>query len=319
MKRKIFFLAVIIVFIIAMIPVSFINADPAIPGTSLNLYQGAGVSSDSYVKFGQYGGEDILWRVLRQDDGTKGVLLISEEILIMHVQYSATSKYWEDSNVRSLLNGSFLDGFSNADKSYIMPFSTTATTIDDIFIPTIGNMTASPFNSSIAADPKRVALYGSSAEKYWTRTPSGSSTAVNYVEKDGSLVGANHINIFGYGVRPMLYLITRLSFSGSGTIDDPYMIAPSTAGTKKKVWVRTMPMTCWQVWINEDNNFQFIFWYPYKDKNWVRIYDMEGNMVYEVDVPLDDPNIIVDLPDGFYTVKTFHDQEMLQEFLIGKP
>ncbi|MCJ7473018.1 MAG: hypothetical protein MUP02_09465 [Actinobacteria bacterium] len=84
-------------------------------------------------------------------------------------------------------------------------------------------------------------------------------------------------------------------------------------------WVRPMPMTCWQVWINEDNNFQFIFWYPYKDKNWVRIYDIEGNMVYEVEVSLDDPNIIVDLPDGFYNVKTYHDQELLQEFLVGKP
>ena len=85
------------------------------------------------------------------------------------------------------------------------------------------------------------------------------------------------------------------------------------------VWVRTMPMTCWQVWINEDNNFQFIFWYPYKDKNWVRIYNMEGNMVYEIEVLLDDPNLIVDLPDSFYNVKTFHDQKLLQEFLIGKP
>ncbi len=84
-------------------------------------------------------------------------------------------------------------------------------------------------------------------------------------------------------------------------------------------WVRTMPMTCWQVWINEDNDFQFIFWYPYKDNNWVRIYDMEDNMVYEVDLPLNDPNLIVDLPDGFYMVKTFHHDTMLQEFLIGKP
>jgi len=32
------------------------------------------------------------------------------------------------------------------------------------------------------------------------------------------------------------------------------------------------------------------------------------------------PNIIEDLPDGMYTVKTFHDQlEPLQEFIIGKP
>jgi len=84
-------------------------------------------------------------------------------------------------------------------------------------------------------------------------------------------------------------------------------------------WVRTMPMTCWQVFINEDNDFQFIFWYPYKDKNWVRIYDMEDNMVFEVDLPKYDPNLIVDLPDGMYMVRTYHDQELLQEFLIGKP
>ena len=85
------------------------------------------------------------------------------------------------------------------------------------------------------------------------------------------------------------------------------------------VSVRTMPMTCWQVWINEDNDFQFIFWYPYKDNNWVRIYDMEDNMVFEVDLLLKDPNLIVDLPDGFYMVRTYHGEVMLQEFLIGKP
>lgn len=31
-------------------------------------------------------------------------------------------------------------------------------------------------------------------------------------------------------------------------------------------------------------------------------------------------NLIVDLPDGMYTVKTFHDQpEPIQIFVIGKP
>jgi hypothetical protein len=94
---------------------------------------------------------------------------------------------------------------------------------------------------------------------------------------------------------------------------------PKPEPEPESIWVRTMPMTCWQVFINEDNMFEFIFWYPYKDNNWVRIYDMEGNIVYEVEVPVDDPNIIVDLPDGFYTVKTFHGEELLQEFLIGKP
>jgi len=83
--------------------------------------------------------------------------------------------------------------------------------------------------------------------------------------------------------------------------------------------VRTHPLTCWQVWINEDGNFQFIFWYLYKDNNWVRIYDMEDNLVFETDLPIDDPNLIVELPDGFYMVRTFHHDKPLQEFLIGKP
>jgi len=85
------------------------------------------------------------------------------------------------------------------------------------------------------------------------------------------------------------------------------------------VWVRTIPMTCWKVWVDEDNGFQFIFWYPYKNNNWVRIYDMESNIVFETDLLLQNPNLIVDLPDGMYTVKTFHDsEEPIQEFVIGK-
>ena len=86
------------------------------------------------------------------------------------------------------------------------------------------------------------------------------------------------------------------------------------------VWIRDRPMTCYRVWINEDNNFQFVFWYPYADNNWVRIYGMDGNMVYEIDMPYDNPNLIVDLPDGMYTVKTFTvgSTEPIQTFVIGK-
>ena len=84
--------------------------------------------------------------------------------------------------------------------------------------------------------------------------------------------------------------------------------------------IRTMEMTCFIAEITEDNMFRLVFIYPYRDNNWVRIYDMSGNMVYEIDMPYDNPIIIVDLPDGMYTVKTFHDQpEPLQTFIIGKP
>ena len=47
---------------------------------------------------------------------------------------------------------------------------------------------------------------------------------------------------------------------------------------------------------------------------------MSGKEVYNIDMPYNNPNIIVDLPDGMYTVKTFHDQqEPIQTFVIGKP
>jgi len=84
--------------------------------------------------------------------------------------------------------------------------------------------------------------------------------------------------------------------------------------------IRTREITCFLAEITEDNMFRLAFIYPYRDNNWVRIYDMGGNMVYEVDMPYDNPIIIVVLPDGMYTVKTFHDQpEPLQTFVIGKP
>jgi hypothetical protein len=87
-----------------------------------------------------------------------------------------------------------------------------------------------------------------------------------------------------------------------------------------KAWVRTMPMTCCQVFINEDDMFEFIFWYPYKSNNWVRIYDMEDNLVAEMEVLLDDPHIVVDIPDGIYTVRTYWlNTDPIQEFIIGKP
>ena len=100
---------------------------------------------------------------------------------------------------------------------------------------------------------------------------------------------------------------------------DPFVTAASAI--VEPVWVRTMPMTCYRVWINEDNKFQFIFWYPYRDNNWVRIYDMSGKEVYSMDMPYDNPNLIVDLPDGMYTVKTFTvgSIEPIQTFVIGKP
>jgi len=88
-----------------------------------------------------------------------------------------------------------------------------------------------------------------------------------------------------------------------------------------EVWVRDHEMTCYQVWINEDDNFEFVFWWEYANNNWVKIYDMAGNEVFSIDIPYGAANFITGLPDGIYTVKTFHNgfETPIQEFLIGKP
>jgi hypothetical protein len=84
--------------------------------------------------------------------------------------------------------------------------------------------------------------------------------------------------------------------------------------------VRDDEMVCYQVWVNDDSCFEFVFWYEYKDNNHVKIYDMEGNLVYETDMEYGNARIEVCLPDGLYKVMTYHDQpEPLQEFYIGKP
>ena len=81
----------------------------------------------------------------------------------------------------------------------------------------------------------------------------------------------------------------------------------TTITAESPVWVRNVQMTCYQVWINEDNN-------------WVKIYDMEGTEVFSIDMKYGNARFEAELPDGMYTVKTFHSSETpIQEFIIGKP
>ena len=81
-------------------------------------------------------------------------------------------------------------------------------------------------------------------------------------------------------------------------------------------------MVCAAVWVNDDGCFELVFIYEYADNNWVKIYDMEGNEVFSIDMPYGNAHFeACGLADGMYTVKTFHDgfETPLQEFVIGKP
>ncbi len=82
---------------------------------------------------------------------------------------------------------------------------------------------------------------------------------------------------------------------------------------------RVNEMACYQVNLTEDNKFELVFWYEYANNNWVTIFDTNGNLVYRKDFSYGRPTVVVDLPNGTYTVKTFHEEgKILQEFTIGK-
>ncbi|MBA7519126.1 hypothetical protein ES705_11200 [subsurface metagenome] len=125
----------------------------------------------------------------------------------------------------------------------------------------------------------------------------------------------------------------RYDYSNSGhdnyiyTIDDiEYSVDCdwSRIGWYEIKWPEPKPrrihdLTCYQVNITKDNKFELIFWYEYSNNNWVRIYDTNEKIVYQIDFPYGQPVVIVDLPDGMYKVEVFHEEgKILQEFIIGK-
>ena len=88
------------------------------------------------------------------------------------------------------------------------------------------------------------------------------------------------------------------------------------------MWVRgDRDMVCYKIEVNDNGCFEFVFWWEYKDNNWVKIYDKDGNEVFSIDIPYGKAHFEACLSDGTYTVKTFHNdmENPIQEFTIGKP
>ena len=74
--------------------------------------------------------------------------------------------------------------------------------------------------------------YGS-CSPYWGRSPSTTDKKQAVCTKDGGQVGRIEVGRDNEGVRPALYLAegSYRIISGSGTLEDPYEIAP--AGTEE--------------------------------------------------------------------------------------
>ena len=153
-------------------------------------------------------------------------------------------------------------------------------------------------------------LISSQETFYWSSSESGSTEAYAVAWKQAYYFPKLKSN--NYYCRPVRY----------------FSITPEEGSTNNEVaeepvevWERNHEMTCYQVWINEDNNFEFVFWWEYANNNWVKIYDMAGNEVFSINMLYGAANFITGLPDGMYTAKTFHNgfETPIQEFLIGKP
>jgi hypothetical protein len=85
-------------------------------------------------------------------------------------------------------------------------------------------------------------------------------------------------------------------------------------------WVRNHEFQCWQVWVNEANQFEFVFVWEYANNNHVQILDKDGNIVFYIDLPKGGCHFVADLPDGTYTVQNYHEYgHILREFVISKP
>jgi hypothetical protein len=153
--------------------------------------------------------------------------------------------------------------------------------------------------------------------------PQGERVGLGWFSRDESFLfsqdgnaGTNRIvSVSGIGTTN---IITSINYDLFFT---PYSEENITIEYRWGQSIRTSDLVCQRVWVNEKGNFQFVFWYAYRDNNWVKIYDINGKEVYSINMPYDNPQFEVSLPDGMYTVKTFSIDQVtpIQTFIIGKP
>jgi hypothetical protein len=139
---------------------------------------------------------------------------------------------------------------------------------------------------------------------------------------ENPLSDGGYIAIFKVDAYPVFYGASIEQFTvGKGCPSDKTKGKVIESVTEPQPWVRgDRSMVCYQVWVNDNDCFEFVFFYEYADNNHVFIYDEGGNEVFSIDMPYGDASFEACLADGTYTVKTFHDDmsEPLQEFVIAK-
>ncbi len=160
---------------------------------------------------------------------------------------------------------------------------------------------------------------------FYNFTTNGSDEVVsrttNFTYDKNLPSGTFTINAFLFDSEDTLQSARSITFQHEQDVGIVNVASSSVVLTPEEViWIRDRDMTCYQVWINENNNFEFVFFWEYKNNSWVMIYDMAGNEVFLIDIEYGKARFEADLPDSMYNVKTFHEEgKILQEFIIRKP
>ena len=101
---------------------------------------------------------------------------------------------------------------------------------------------------------------------------------------------------------------------------DHVLKSKEAAEPEPQIWQRNHEFQCWQVWVNDKDQFEFVFVWEYANNNHVQILDKDGNIVFYIDLPKGGCQFVADLPDGTYTVQNYHEYgHILREFVISKP
>ena len=74
----------------------------------------------SEIMFGKYGGQDIIWKVMRKD--YESMMLVCENGIEAR-KFDAKSSAWEQSALRAWLNGNFFKEWKEKDKQALIPFT----------------------------------------------------------------------------------------------------------------------------------------------------------------------------------------------------
>ena len=104
---------------------------------------------------------------------------------------------------------------------------------------------------------------------------------ISFCYHDNILPGNIHI-IGGFGTSTFTVLETDIFPADRNIIQNNQDCCPETA--ESEPWDRDHEFQCWQVWVNEANQFEFVFVWEYANNNHVQILDQAGNLVFYIDL-----------------------------------